>query len=271
MTLHELPDLVQGSLEWHDQRRGIVTASVVGKLITVRKLGALDFDCPACGAPANGPCRSKRNPDEPIKTLHPERTPSAQDKVTVIEPASNDESRGLTAALAAERITNYTEPTFMNDDMFRGVEDEPRAIDVYSAKYAPVTATGFMVEDKWGFRIGYSPDGLVGSNGLIEVKSRRQKKQLLTVISDQVPTENMAQLQAGLLVTGREWIDYVSYSGGMHLYVKRVYPDARWQKAIVSAVAAFEANAGQMVALYAEATEGLAPTVRVVEQEMRIA
>jgi hypothetical protein len=40
-----------------------------------------------------------------------------------------------------------------------------------------------------------------------------------------VPAENMAQLQAGLLVSGREWIDYISYCGGMPLWVKRVEPD----------------------------------------------
>jgi hypothetical protein len=46
----------------------------------------------------------------------------------------------------------------------------------------------------------------------------------------------MAQLQCGLLVSGRKWIDYVSYCGGMPLYVKRVEPDERWFDAIVEAV-----------------------------------
>jgi hypothetical protein len=114
-----------------------------------------------------------------------------------------------------------------------------------------------MVRDDWGFRIGYSPDGLVGDDGLIEVKSRRQKKQLQTIVSDEVPPENMAQLQCGLLVSGRAWIDYVSYCGGMPLYVKRVLPDPRWFEAIVAAVSAFEDTAADMVAAYHEATKGL--------------
>ncbi len=128
MSLIELPDLIQGSDEWHAQRRGLVTASVVGKLVTGKTL----------------------------------------------TPAANDESRGLTAVLVAERITGYTEPSYMNDDMLRGIEDEPRAVEVYSEHYAPVTTTGFMVRDDFGFQIGYSPDGLVGQDGLVEVKSRRQ-------------------------------------------------------------------------------------------------
>ena len=63
-----------------------------------------------------------------------------------------------------------------------------------------------MVRTEPGWKLGYSPDGLVGDDGLIEVKSRRAKKQLQTILSGQVPAENMPQLQAGLLVSGRSWI-----------------------------------------------------------------
>lgn len=222
-TLIELPDLIQGSDEWHDQRRGIVTASVVGRLLT------------ASGKPAN-----------------------------------NDTSRTLTAQLVAERITGWTDPVFVSDDMLRGTDDEPRAVEVYAAHFAPVTATGFMVRVFEGFRIGYSPDGLVGDDGLIEVKSRRAKKQLQTILEDSVPAENMAQLQCGLLVSGRAWVDYVSYCGGMPLYVKRVEPDTEWFEAIIAAVTTFEATAAQMVADYTAATEGLPATERVIELEMVI-
>lgn len=221
MALHELPDLIQGSDQWHEQRRGLVTASVVGKLLT-----------------------------------------------TSGRVADNDYSRATTALLTAERITGYTEPTYMNDDMLRGVEDEPRARDKYAEHYAPVVETGFLVRDDWGFRIGYSPDGLVGDDGLIEVKSRRQKKHLTTILSDEVPPENMAQLQCGLLVSGRHWIDYISYSGGMPLYVKRVLPDPKWFQSIVAAVEQFEKNAAEMVAAYQTRTANMPATERVIEMEM---
>jgi hypothetical protein len=224
MTLIELPDLIQGSEEWHDQRRGMVTASVVGKLVTPK----------------------------------------------TIRPANNDDSRGLTALLVAERITGYTDPTYMSDDMLRGVEDEPRAIEAYSEHYAPVTTSGFMVRDEDGWKLGYSPDGLVGDDGLIEVKSRRSKKHLTTILADEVPAENMAQCQAGLLVSGREWLDYVSYCGGMPLFVKRVRPDPRWFDAIIAAVEQFEKTAAEMIANYEASVADLPMTERVVEQEMVI-
>jgi hypothetical protein len=127
-----------------------------------------------------------------------------------------------------------------------------------------------MVRDDWGFRIGYSPDGLVGDDGLVEVKSRRQKTQLATILADEVPTANYAQLQCGLLVSGRKWVDYISYSGGMPLWVKRVTPDERWFAAIVQAVEGFEEAVAEMLATYEAATEGLPMTERVVEQDMVI-
>ena len=222
MSLHELPDLIQGSDEWHDQRRGMVTASAVGQLITTKTLAV----------------------------------------------ANNDTSRGLTRLLTAERITGWTDPTYVSDDMLRGTEDEPRARDLYSEHFAPVKETGFMVRDDWLFSIGYSPDGLVGDDGLIECKSRRPKIHLAAILDDAVPAENMAQLQCALLVSGRKWIDYLSYCGGMPLWRKRIEPDERWFDAIVAAVAAFEDASRQMTATYQEAVVGLPMTERVLIEDM---
>lgn len=270
MTLHILPDLEQRTDAWFDQRRGLITASAVGKLLTIRKLGAIEFDCPNCGAEAKSPCISSRGGGQ-MKSLHKERVPSAANKTTVIEPASNDDSRNLTAALAAERVAGFTDPTWVSVDMMRGIEDEPRAVDAYAAhRQVQVEHVGFAVRDFGAFKIGCSPDGLVGEDGLLEVKSRRQRKHLQTVVADQVPIENMAQLQTALLVFDRKWIDYISYSGGMHLYVTRVYPDARWQKAIVEACRMFEANASELVATYLDTVAGMPMTERVVELEMSL-
>ena len=110
--------------------------------------------------------------------------------------------------------------------MLRGEWDEVEARIKYREHFGPVTECGFITNDDNGFVIGYSPDGLVGDDGLIECKSRRQRFQVKTISADQVPAEYMLQLQTGLLVTGRQWIDFVSYCGGMPMYVKRVFPDA---------------------------------------------
>ena len=217
MSLHLFPDVEQGTEEWHALRRGIVTASIMGQLVTAKTL----------------------------------------------KVAANDTSRGLTAALVAERITGYTEPTYQSDDMLRGTLSEPIARDLYSDHYQTAGQTGFMIRDDWGFKIGYSPDGLVGDDGLLEIKSPRQKTHLATILADEVPLEHMAQIQCGLLVSGRKWLDFISYCGGMPLFVKRVLPDEKWHEAIIEAVKAFEQNAALMMANYKDATEGMPSTERI--------
>lgn len=169
-----------------------------------------------------------------------------------LKPADNETSRNLLLTLAMERVTGHVEymhPTF---DMQRGTDDEPWARDVYAEKVTkePVAEVGFIVREFDGVKLGYSPDGLVGDTGLLEIKSRKPNVQARTILTDQVPAENRAQLQAGLFVTGREWIDYVSYRDGMPLYVKRVHPDEIWFDLIERVVKKFEADMTDLITNY---------------------
>lgn len=219
MNLRILPDLEQGSPEWHDQRRGMVTASVVGQLIT----------------PAT------------------------------MKVASNDTSRGVVATLTAERITGYTEPSFMNDDMLRGVMHESIARDRYAeVNKATVQQVGFAVRTlDGGHELGYSPDGLVGDDGLLEVKCPRAKTHIRTIAADQVPTHYMAQCQTGLFVMGRQWIDFVSFCAGLPMWTKRVLPDPKWQEAIAAAVIAFEKASDELATEYLTRAADLPATERI--------
>lgn len=264
MTLHTYPELEQGSDEWLQARCGILTASVIGNLVSSRQPTAIETDCPDCGAEASGPCIGKRSP-EPLKTLHPARAAAARELDRVIAAdVTSETALGLIMTLAAERITGFVEPSLQSRAMERGQLDEPYARDAYSQNHARVTELGFMVREFEGFRIGYSPDGLVSDGGLIEIKSRTQKIQLRTVLADEVPGENMAQLMTGLLVSGRDWIDYTSYCGGMKLWRKRVYPDPEWFTAILNAADQAETIISNMVSDYLEATAGMPDTERII-------
>jgi hypothetical protein len=221
MTLHEYPKVDQGSPEWHTLRRGIVTASVVGKLIT-----------------------------------------------PTLKVADNDTSRGITATLVAERITGVTEDSYSNTDMLRGVMCEPIARDIYSGLYHQAEEVGFLLLKEDGWSLGFSPDGLVGMDGLLEVKSPRAKTHVNTILADKVPAHYMAQCQAGLLVTGRKWIDWCSFHGGLPLYVKRVYPDPEWFAAITAACIQFEEAAERMTTAYDFAAAGLPTTERIDHNEL---
>lgn len=221
MSLKVYENLEQRSDEWYEARRGIVTASTVGQLIT----------------------------------------PST------LKPASNPASRALVQTLVAERVSGWVEPTYTSNDMWRGIESEPVARDLYSEKYAPVTECGFMVRTENDWTLGYSPDGLVGDDGLIEVKAPRPKSHVATILSGVVPSYHTAQIQAGLLVSGRQWCDFISFCGGLPMWTKRVRRDERWHDAITDAVIAFERTAAEMVAAWTTATHGLPTTERLPDFE----
>lgn len=192
-----------------------------------------------------------------------------------LKAANNDKTRAHVWELAAQRISNYVEPTYVGDDMLRGHEDEFLARSIYSERFAPVEEVGFVTNDRWGFTLGCSPDGIVGEDGLLECKSRRQKYQVETICNwfrDQaIPIDFMLQVQGELLVTERKWCDLISYSGGLPMIPMRVHADAEVHAAIEEAAAETEAKIAAAVKDYHAALETvprLVPTERRIEQEM---
>ncbi|MGY2734922.1 lambda exonuclease family protein [Sphingomonas sp. UYP23] len=220
-------DLIQGSDEWLAQRLGVLTASEMRYILTVKSL----------------------------------------------KPADNDKTRAHIWELLFQRLTGFIEPHYMSDDMLRGHDDEIEARLQYAKHFAPVEEVGFVTNDQWGFTIGYSPDALVGEDGLIECKSRRGKFQVQTIAENEVPEEYVLQLQTGLLVTGRKWIDFISYSGGLPMFVKRVEPDLLIQGAIVAAATAFEMKLADKEREYRASLTTMAKVInteRRVEMEMHL-
>lgn len=208
MTIKEHDGLIQGSDEWLEARRGLITASEVGLLLT-----------------------------------------------PTLKIANNEKTRAHIYELAAQRISGFVEPHYVSDDMLRGQTDEMFAKIAYNENFGGVREVGFITNDRWGFTIGYSPDGLIGEDGLIEVKSRRQKFQIQTAVeclgdAPSIPPEYMLQVQTGLMVTDRAWCDFISYSGGLPMLVVRVYPDAEVQAAIEEATRAAEARIAEVVTGY---------------------
>ena len=138
--------------------------------------------------------------------------------------------------LAAQRETRIIEDGFQSFDMMRGHFQEVIARDIYSENIEKAIECGFIVRDFGEFKILCSPDGLVGDDGGIEIKSRLSKFQVKTIINNEVPNEYMNQIQTALLVSGRKWWDFIQYSNGMPLFIKRVFPDSERQDLIKKAV-----------------------------------
>lgn len=125
--------------------------------------------------------------------------------------------------LAGERIGGPSPfERYSNGAMQRGHEYEQEARDMYQL------ITGHDVEQIGFMRrgdVGYSPDGLIGGDGLLEIKTKAYALHIDCLLKDEVPSEHIAQIQGGLWVSGRQWLDFCSYSPGLPLFVRRVYRD----------------------------------------------
>lgn len=194
-----------------------------------------------------------------------------------LKVADNPKSRAHLWELAAQRITRYVEPQYISDAMLRGQEDEILARADYAKHFAPVEQCGFVTNNKWGFTLGCSPDGLVADDGLIECKSSCQKLHVQRLIehfeSGEPPEEFMLQVQGLLLITERSWCDLILRCGGLPQKTIRVHPIEEIQTAILDAAAKFEARINEVTATWGTLLDSdprLIPTERRVEEEMVI-
>lgn len=114
------------------------------------------------------------------------------------------------AQLVCERLTGEVAPSFTNAAMEWGTEKEPEARAAYSAK------TGEIVEET-GFHkhptleAGASPDGLVGDDGLVEIKCPNSATMIEYLRTRQIPHKYLLQMQWQMLCTDRQWCDFVAY------------------------------------------------------------
>lgn len=123
--------------------------------------------------------------------------------------------------LAGEILTGQPAESYTNPYMERGKEIEQEARSLYEFITGnTVEQVGFI---KWG-DVGYSPDGLV-DDGLIEIKTKTAHLQLDLLLSNKVPSEHIAQLQGGMWVSDKKWIDFMSYWPGLPPFIKRVERD----------------------------------------------
>jgi len=124
--------------------------------------------------------------------------------------------------LLGERLTGKVADGYSNGHMERGHQMEPDARRFYAfSRDVEPQQVGFMVRDDVG--AGASPDSLVGDRGLLEIKTKLPHLQLDVLLRDEVPSEHSLQLQGQLFISGREFVDFVSYWPGLPLFVKRVY------------------------------------------------
>jgi putative phage-type endonuclease len=145
--------------------------------------------------------------------------------------------------LVAERLTGQIQESFTNAAMIRGTEQEPIARAAYEAHTGHfVDQVGFVKHKSLDW-FGASPDGLVGEDGLVEIKNPNTSTHLQYRKSGQPPAKYRYQMMAQLACTGRKWCDFVSFDSRLpeskQLFVVRFEPDAKDMEAMLESVQEF--------------------------------
>lgn len=150
------------------------------------------------------------------------------------------------AELIAERMTGVQREGFVSKEMQRGIELEPVAIAFYEAERGVFVDKSDYVAHPSIARSGASPDGLVGKDGLIEVKCRNASEHIKTILEKKIKREQQFQMQWQMACTGRAWCDSVSYHPDMpdnlKLNIIRVTPDFELIAEISKRVKEFDAE-----------------------------
>jgi putative phage-type endonuclease len=163
------------------------------------------------------------------------------------------------AQLVAERLTGCVTPSFTNAAMIHGTETEPEARRAYEFFIdRDVQQVGFIPHPEIE-NAGASPDGLIGNDGLLELKCPQTATHIDTLLSGAIPDKYFKQMQFQMACTGREWCDFASYDPRlperMRLFTKRVERDAEAIAEIETEVRAFLAEIGETVAKLIEQYE----------------
>jgi len=150
------------------------------------------------------------------------------------------------AQLVCERLTGQKGESFTNAAMQHGTETEPLARAAYEAlKDVLVDEVGFVPHPTIEMA-GASPDGMVGEDGLIEIKCPNTATHIDTLLSQTVPGKYNTQMQFQMACTGRKWCDFVSFDNRLpeelQLFVTRVPRDEVFIRLIEAEIVQFLAE-----------------------------
>lgn len=143
--------------------------------------------------------------------------------------------------LIAEQLSGESKPFFENDAMRWGTETEPQARAMYELESGnDVEEVAFIVKNEF---IGVSPDGLIGDNGMLEIKCPTTTTQIKRALSKSYHADYKAQIQAQLWVAEREWCDFVSFDPrldcGPSFLIERVERDEEFISEMETTVSSF--------------------------------
>ncbi len=158
----------------------------------------------------------------------------------------------LIATLVCERLTGEVQDTYTNAAMQWGNEQEPTARQLYELMTDSDVAQVGFVDHPVIAMSGASPDGLIGSDGLVEIKCPGSAKHIETLLTEKIDGKYLKQMAWQLACTGRSWCDFVSYDprlpAELQLFIKRVPRDVALIDELEKEAVAFLAEVDETIA-----------------------
>jgi len=206
---------------WRQQRAGKITASCFGAAISISEV-------------------------EP-GAIWKSGTRKGQPKL----PESTAERDTYMRVVAFERTAGIPKHEIGAKSLSWGKDIEPFSLEAYQVETGNiVTESGFLLHPQFDF-IGASPDGLIGVDGGLEMKSPHDEQVHIKTILSGMPEEHRPQVQGNMLVTGRQWWDFVSYDPrqkeSLRLYVQRIYRDEAYISKLLIGLLQFNAEVEAMI------------------------
>lgn len=161
-------------------------------------------------------------------------TASRMGEIVTTNGQPSKQARKYMLELATERITGQRISGFRSWQMEEGNRREQESREYYELVTGDIVdqVTFVFADDRKLY--GCSPDGLIGEVGGFEVKNPEAHTHMDRVLSGgkEIPTGYIVQVQASLMITGREWWDFMSYYPGLKPLIIRVEPDFKLHRAI---------------------------------------
>jgi len=140
---------------------------------------------------------------------------SIADMLATTKSGESASRANLRARIVAERLTGRPQETYTNAAMQHGIDTEAEARAMYEVAVGVMVAeTGWHKHPRIDW-CGASPDGLIEDCGLLEIKCPNTATHIDTLLSKRVPAKYLPQMQWQMAVTGRQWVDFVSYDPRM--------------------------------------------------------
>jgi hypothetical protein len=166
-------------------------------------------------------------------------TASKFDEILDVKGKPSRQRQKYLYALSGERIIGSKEDSYQNATMKRGIEMEHEARELYEMiNGVEVKQVGICYPDEKKLYAA-SPDGLVGDNGLVEIKCPLLTTIVAYHINGNLVEDYFQQLQGQLLVTGREWVDIIAYYPAFKPLIIRVNRDENFTRALIAELHVF--------------------------------